>query len=59
VDSDPAAEQCYAIQALYDLGFNLRMRDEIVKRAVKAGMSKYRVHKITGLGRPTIDRILK
>jgi hypothetical protein len=36
-----------------------RNRDNIVRRAVKAGVSKHRVHVITGLGRSTIDRILE
>jgi len=35
-----------------------RSRDERVRAAVAAGLTKYRVHKITELGRSTIDRIL-
>jgi hypothetical protein len=35
-----------------------RDRDNRVRRAVSAGVSKYRVNKITGIGRSTIDRIL-
>jgi hypothetical protein len=35
-----------------------RSRDERVRAAVAAGVSKHRVHVITGLGRSTIDRIL-
>lgn len=33
-------------------------RDARVRAAVTAGVTKYRVHKITGIGRSTIDRIL-
>jgi hypothetical protein len=35
-----------------------RSRDERVRAAVAAGLSKHRVHQITGIGRSTIDRIL-
>jgi hypothetical protein len=35
-----------------------RDRDSRVRAAVGAGVSKYRVHALTGLGRTTIDRIL-
>jgi hypothetical protein len=35
-----------------------RDRDNRVRAAVGAGVSKYRVHALTGLGRATIDRIL-
>jgi len=33
-------------------------RDERVRAAVAAGLSKHRVHVLTGIGRTTIDRIL-
>jgi hypothetical protein len=33
-------------------------RDERVRSAVTAGLSKHRVHVLTGIGRTTIDRIL-
>lgn len=33
-------------------------RDNRVRTAVAAGVTKYRVNKLTGLGRSTIDRIL-
>lgn len=33
-------------------------RDERIRAAVAAGVSKHRVHTITGIGRSTIDRIL-
>ena len=35
-----------------------RDRDTRVRAAVEAGLSKHRVHRLTGIGRSTIDRIL-
>ena len=35
-----------------------RDRDNRVRAAVDVGVSKYRVHQLTGIGRSTIDRIL-
>jgi len=35
-----------------------RDRDNRVRWAVAAGVSKYRVNRLTGIGRSTIDRIL-
>jgi len=35
-----------------------RDRDTRVRAALAAGLSKHRVHLITGIGRSTIDRIL-
>jgi hypothetical protein len=35
-----------------------RDRDMRVRAAVAAGVSKYRINQITGIGRSTIDRIL-
>ena len=35
-----------------------RDRDVRVRAAVAAGLSKHRVHRLTGIGRSTIDRIL-
>lgn len=35
-----------------------RDRDSRVRIAVAAGISKHRVHQLTGIGRSTIDRIL-
>jgi hypothetical protein len=35
-----------------------RDRDNCVRRAVSSGVSKYRVNRLTGIGRSTIDRIL-
>lgn len=34
-------------------------RDDMVRRASKAGVSKHRIHVLTGIARTTIDRILK
>ena len=36
----------------------MRSRDDRVRAAVAAGLSKHRVHVLTGIGRMTIDRIL-
>ena len=33
-------------------------RDEVVRAAIDAGLSKSEVHRLTGLARTTIDRIL-
>jgi hypothetical protein len=33
-------------------------RDEIVRAAVHAGLSKAEVHRLTGIARTTIDRIM-
>ena len=35
-----------------------RDRDNRVRAAVEAGVSKYRINQLTGIGRSTIDRIL-
>jgi hypothetical protein len=34
-------------------------RDSVVRTAIDAGLSKEEVHVLTGLGRNTIDRIVK
>lgn len=34
-------------------------RDDMVRRALAAGISKNRIHTLTGIARTTIDRILK
>jgi hypothetical protein len=36
----------------------VRSRDDRVRAAVAAGISKHRVHVLSGLGRMTIERIL-
>ena len=33
-------------------------RDEVVRAAVEAGLSKSEVHRLTGIARTTIDRIV-
>ena len=40
------------------LALFLLLRDEIVRNAHKAGMSKYQLFEETGIARTTIDRIL-
>ncbi|MDT0305039.1 hypothetical protein [Streptomonospora wellingtoniae] len=35
-----------------------RDRDRRVRQAIAAGLQKKEIHEITGIGRPTIDRIL-
>lgn len=35
-----------------------RDRDNRVRTAVASGVTKHRVHRLTGIGRSTIDRIL-
>ena len=35
-----------------------RVRDETVRAAHDAGVSKMRIHQLTGLARTTVDRIL-
>ena len=33
-------------------------RDRLVASALRAGLSKYRIHQLTGIARSTIDRIV-
>jgi hypothetical protein len=47
-----------AEQMLNEWAIITRDRDARVRAAVAAGLSKHRVHRITGIGRSTIDRIL-
>ena len=47
-----------AEQMLSEWAIITRDRDTRVRTAVAAGLSKHRVHRITGIGRSTIDRIL-
>jgi len=47
-----------AEQMLTEWALVTRDRDNRVRRAVAAGVSKYRVNQLTGIGRSTIDRIL-
>jgi len=44
---------------LIEWAFVSRDRDNRVRLAVSAGVSKYRVNQLTGIGRSTIDRILR
>ena len=43
---------------LVDWRIVVRSRDERVRAAVAAGLTKHRVSVLTGIGRSTIDRIL-
>jgi hypothetical protein len=36
----------------------IRRRDEVVRAAVAAGVSKIEVHRLTGIARTTVDRII-
>ena len=45
--------------ALAEWAANHAQRDNLVLAAIKAGVTKRRIHVITGLGRTTINRILK
>ena len=36
-----------------------KSRDRLVRRAYDAGVRKSEIHRLTGIGRATIDRILK
>lgn len=47
-----------AEQLLTEWAFVTRDRDNRVRWAVAAGVTKHRVHQLTGIGRSTIDRIL-
>ena len=47
-----------AEQMLSEWASITRDRNARVRAAVAAGLSKHRVHRITGIGRSTIDRIL-
>lgn len=48
-----------AERALMEWAVMDAMRDELVLRAAAAGVAKNRIHKITGIARSTIDRILE
>jgi len=47
-----------AEQVLSEWVMVTRDRDNRVRAAVAAGITKHRVHQLTGIGRSTIDRIL-
>jgi hypothetical protein len=47
-----------AEETLSEWAIVTRDRDARVRAALAAGLSKHRVHLITGIGRSTIDRIL-
>jgi hypothetical protein len=43
---------------LIEYGAVAASRDERIRAAVAAGVSKHRAHQLTGVGRMTIDRIM-
>jgi len=47
-----------AEEMLSEWAWVTRDRDNRVRWAVAAGVSKYRINQLTGIGRSTIDRIL-
>jgi hypothetical protein len=47
-----------AEQLLIEWAMTNRDRDNLVRAAVASGVSKHRVHELTGIARTTIDRIL-
>lgn len=52
----PPAEQ--AEQALIEYAMTVADRDNMVRAAVAAGVPKRRISALSGIARPTIDRIL-
>jgi DNA-binding phage protein len=51
--------QVAAEQELIQYRRTVEGRDDMVRRARAAGVSKNRIHVLTGIARTTIDRILK
>jgi len=47
-----------AIALLVAYAYATLMRDGLVRQAHQAGVTKHRIHTITGIARTTIDRIL-
>jgi hypothetical protein len=52
-------EQAAAERELARYRHTVDGRDDMVRRARYAGVSKNRIHVLTGIARTTIDRILK
>lgn len=48
-----------AEQMALDWAANYARRDEMVRAVKAAGLTKLRIHKLTGIARTTIDRILE
>lgn len=48
-----------AVRALKRWRANDDQRDPLVRAAVQAGIPKERIHRLTGIARTTINRILK
>lgn len=54
---DEWREQQAAQIALAELAEQNAPRDDLVRQAIRLGVSKHRIHVITGIARTTIDRI--
>lgn len=55
----PIDEQAEAERELTRYRETLDGRDDMVRRARVAGLSKNRIHTLSGIARTTVDRILK
>jgi hypothetical protein len=58
IDRDAVIRRQEAELSLIEWAAISRSRDERVRAAVDAGITKNAVHQLTGIGRATIDRIL-
>ena len=58
-EQTPMVRRLHAEMALMSWALIHRHRDELVIAAVAAGISKNRVHVLTGIARTTIDRIIE
>lgn len=54
---DDDFSQQLAVVALAEWAQRQRGRDDLVRRALSLGVSKRRIHLVTGIARTTIDRI--
>lgn len=52
-------EQQAAEIALTDWAEQNGRRDDLVRQAIRLGVSKHRIHVITGIARTTIDRVME
>lgn len=53
------SHEMFAELRLLDWATNHARRDELVRAARDAGVSKHRIYILTGIARTTIDRILR
>jgi len=58
IERDAVLRRQAAELSLVEWAAVTRSRDERVRAAVEAGLTKNTVHRLTGIGRMTIDRIL-